>query len=733
MVMFSTARKAATTDAEWTRSKHQVQVGYDFWCPTCQNTSQESCDTELANTTCRKADFCIAFWDKTVFTRKCVNRIMLKLLTGNCRNVGPKEWKCNRKRKYQVTACDQSGCRAGFSEIARPGNNNFWCPTCQSTSQESCDATLTNTACPKADFCMALWDKSVFARKCVNRKMLELMTRNCMNVSSNEWKCNIKRKYQVAACDQSGCVAEFSENDNPDNNNFWCPTCDGTSQESCDATLNNTSCPKADFCMTLLDRNVFARKCVNRKMLEVITKGCRNVDTNEWRCHRKRNYHVTACDRSGCKAEFSELTKSVTFAAKPVRKDFWCPTCQDTSQESCDAALANTTCRKADFCIAFWDKTVFTRKCVNNIMLKLLTGNCKNVGPKEWKCNRKRKYQVTACDQSGCRAEFSEITGPGNNNFWCPTCDGTSQESCDATLYNTTCSKANFCMALWNKNLFARKCANRKMLEVITNGCRYVASNEWQCRSGMYQVTWCDQSGCKAEFSEIARSDVVVDPVRNDFWCPTCDGTSQESCDATLNNTNCPKADFCMTLLDRNVFARKCVNRKMLEVITKGCRNVGTNEWRCHRNRNYHVTACDQSGCRAEFSELTKSVTFAAKPVRKDFWCPTCQSSSQESCDASLNNTSCPKADLCMALWDKNVFVRKCVNKIMLKLLTGNCRNVGSKEWECNRKRKYHVTACDQSGCKAKVSGNKFPKETPFQCPTCPMCKSRMNAKTRRQ
>ena len=264
-----------------------------------------------------------------------------------------------------------------------------------------------------------------------------------------------------------------------------------------------------------------------------------------------------------------------------------------------------------------------------------------------------------------------------------------------------------------NKNVFVRKCVNRKMLELLTKDCRNEGYKKQECkrRHRRYHVSWCSQSGCKAEVS------VVDKPERNDFWCPTCQNTSQETCDATLANTNCSKADFCMASWDKNVFARKCVNRKMLGMITKGCRNVGTNEWRCHRKRNYHVTACDQSGCRAEFSEI-------ARPDNNNFWCPTCQGTSKESCDASLANTTCPKADFCMALWDNSVFARKCVNRKMLELMTRNCRNVGSKEWECNRKRKYHATACDQSGCIAKMPGNKFPKETPFQCPTCPMCKS---------
>ena len=580
---------------------------------------------------------------------------------------------------------------------------------------------------------MALWDRNVFARKCVNRKMLDLLTKDCSNVGPMAWECKRRKKpYHLSWCEQSGCFAEAPKAVNkPIKDVFWCPTCQNSSQEFCDSTLVNTTCPKADLCIALRDENVFVRKCANRKMLELLTKDCRNVASEEWVCNRKRQYQVTFCDKSGCTAEFSKISEGESIVVEPGKNDFWCPTCQSSSQESCDSTLANTTCPKAELCMALRDKNVFVRKCVNRKMLQLVTKDCRTVGSEEWVCNRKRRYRVTFCDTSGCIAEFSKISEddsvvvePDKNDFWCPTCQSASQESCDAILANTTCPKAELCMALRDKNVFVRKCVNRKMLQLVTKDCRTVGSEEWVCnRKRRYHVTFCDTSGCIAEFSKISEDDsVVVEPDKNDFWCPTCQSASQESCDAILANTTCPKAELCMALRDKNVFVRKCVNRKMLQLVTKDCRKVESEEWICNRKRQYHVTFCDESGCKAEFSRVTKD------HHTKAFWCPTCQSTSEESCAATFTNTTCPKADFCMALWDKNVFARKCINRKMLELLTKNCEHKGSLEWKCNRKRKYHVTVCNQSGCIAEVSGlpteNEIPQETPFQCHTCPICKN---------
>ena len=117
--------------------------------------------------------------------------------------------------------------------------------------------------------------------------------------------------------------------------NFWCPTCQKTSQESCDAALANTTCPNADFCIALWEKQVFARKCVNRKMLEILTNGCRKVDFNTRECKRKKTYTVAWCDKTGCKAQ----------VPKPIQREqtharaFWCPTCHKTTQETCDAGF----------------------------------------------------------------------------------------------------------------------------------------------------------------------------------------------------------------------------------------------------------------------------------------------------------------------------------------------------------------------------------------------------------
>ncbi|KAL9979704.1 hypothetical protein ACROYT_G017406 [Oculina patagonica] len=720
MVVLSTASRPLIVKQERTQPNHRVPdkaLEDDFWCPTCQNTSQESCDARLADTTCPKATFCMALWDKTIFTRKCINRKMHELLTKDCRNVGHMKRECKRRtRRYHLSWCNQPGCKAevtemskGKSVVDKPARDDFWCPTCQSTSQESCQTSLSNTTCPKADHCMALSDKNVFARKCVNRKMLELLTRNCTNVGSNEWECNRKRKYHVASCDYSGCQAEFSEItkddlviDKPARNDFWCPTCQSTAQKSCQTSLSNTTCPKAHHCMALWDKNVFARKCVNRKMLELLTKNCKNVGSKEWRCYRKRQYRVTACDQSGCKAEFSETTKDDPVINKPVRNDFWCPTCQRTSQESCETTLTNTTCPKADHCMALWDKNVFARKCVNRKMLELLTKDCTNMGSSEWECNRKLKYHVAACDQAGCKAKFSKITKeqpveykPVRNDFWCPTCQSKSEESCESTMANTTCPKADHCMALWDQNVFARKCVNRKMLELLTKDCKNVASKEWDCnRKRKYRVVSCDQSGCKAEYSKITKDQpVVYKPVRNFFWCPTCQSTSSESCQKILTNTTCPKADHCMALWDNNVFARKCVNRKMLHLLTKDCTNMGSNEWECNGKRQYHVTACDQSGCLAK---IPSNII----PKENPFQCPTCPiCKSPKECDHKMTMTKCPTATRCMVLHfnstvdTQGIFTRKCINEKMFVMI----------QRACTHKQGCEVTSCTQSGCKATL------------------------------
>ena len=478
---------------------------------------------------------------------------------------------------------------------------------------------------------------------------------------------------------------------------FWCSTCQKTTQESCDAALVNTTCPKANYCTALWAENVFTRKCVNGKMLELLTKGCKNVGLYTRECKRKKHYHVSWCNQSGCKAQ----------VANPKRREFWCPTCQNTTQQSCDAALTNTTCPKADFCMALWDKNVFTRKCVNKKMLELLTSGCKNVDLSTRECRREKHFHVSWCEQSGCKAQVAKRK---KREFWCPTCQNTTEEACDAALVNTTCPKASFCMALWEENVFTRKCVNGKMLELLTKGCKNVDLNARECkRKKHYQVSWCDQSGCKAQ---------VAKPKRREFWCPTCQNTTQEPCDAALTNTTCPKADFCIALWDDNIFVRKCVNKKMLELLTKRCRNLNSNERECNGKRKYHVTWCDHSGCRAKVAKKSDA-----------FWCPTCQNSSPESCDAASTNTTCPKAEFCMAFQDKNVFARKCVNKQLIELMTKGCKNVSNKKWECSGKRQYRVTWCDHSGCRAEVpgiptGGENVPNDPHFECPTCPMCKS---------
>ena len=255
------------------------------------------------------------------------------------------------------------------------------------------------------------------------------------------------------------------------------------------------------------------------------------------------------------------------------------------------------------------------------------------------------------------------------------------------------------------------------MLKLLTNGCRKVDSTTTECtRKKKYHVAWCNQSGCKAQ---------VAKQTKREFWCPTCQNTTQETCDAALTNTTCPRADFCMSLWDDNIFVRKCVNKKMLRLLTKGCRILNSNERVCNGKRKYHVTWCGQSGCRAKMTKTSEK-----------FWCPTCQNSSQEACDASLANTTCPKAEFCMAFRDKNVFARKCVNKQFLELITKGCRDVGDNKRECSKKKQYQVTWCDYSGCRAEVpaiftGGEKVSEDTPFECPSCPMCKSPEECETK--
>lgn len=247
----------------------------------------------------------MALWDKNVFTRKCINRQMQKLLTEDCRSVGNMEWDCKqRKERYRLSLCNQPGCKAkvsefpkGQPEVGKATKDDFWCPTCQSTSQEACEATLANTTCPKADFCIALWEQNVFARKCVNRKMLQLMTKNCTNVSSSEWFCNRKRKYHVTTCSQSGCIAKVSRRNAPTENPFQCPTCPiCRSPGECDQKMTMTTCPTATRCMalrfngTIDTEDIFTRRCITEKIFLMIQRAC----TYQQGCE------VTSCSQSGC-------------------------------------------------------------------------------------------------------------------------------------------------------------------------------------------------------------------------------------------------------------------------------------------------------------------------------------------------------------------------------------------------------------------------------------------------
>lgn len=387
----------------------------------------------------------------------------------------------------------------------KTATSDFWCPTCQGPTKESCDGSSTNTTCPKAAFCMAVWDKNMFARKCVNRKMLDVLTENCANVSPMAWKCRRRNKpYHLSWCEQSGCRAKAPGTVNkPDP--FWCPTCQSSSQESCDSNLAQTACPKADLCMTVQDENVFVRKCVNRKMRELVTKDCtRAVGFEEWVCRKKRRYHVTFCDQSGCKAEFSKVTKDHHLDdEEEVMKPFWCPTCQSNSEESCAATVTNTTCPKADFCMALWDKNVFTRKCINKKMLDALTKNCRLDSSMKWQCNGKRSYHMTVCNQPGCTAKVSEISTeneiPEDPSFKCPTCPiCKNSQQCDSEMIMTECPMATRCMVLHVngtadvESLFTRSCVTEKIFKVIKRGC----INRHGC-----EIASCTQSGCKPVLS----------------------------------------------------------------------------------------------------------------------------------------------------------------------------------------------------------------------------------------
>ncbi|XP_068721102.1 uncharacterized protein [Montipora capricornis] len=190
---------------------------------------------------------------------------------------------------------------------------------------------------------------------------------------------------------------------------------------------------------------------------------------------------------------------------------------------------------------------------------------------------------------------------------------------------------------------------------------------------------------------KVQKSQVKGTQVRKDFWCPTCKNVTQEACDNTPSLTICPSADSCVALSAKGTFARICANTKFRESLTRGCKNVGYNMTACSRKRKYRVSWCGEPGCKAE--------------MVSDFWCPTCQNSTQESCDAASSNTTCPKANFCIAFQDEKFFARKCVNKEFLDQLTNGCLQVSATERECNRKRKYHVTWCKQPGCKAEVSG----------------------------
>jgi len=392
MVGFSAARREPRIHVKKEYVQGKISMSRTFWCPTCQNSTKEDCDVALTNTTCPKADFCIAFWDKNIFARKCVNKKMLELLTKGCRNVDFSTRECKRKKKYHVAWCNQSGCKAGADKTELDA---FWCPTCQQTRQKTCDAALTNTTCPKADFCMALWDDNIFVRKCVNKKMLKLLTRGCRNLNSDERECDGKRKYHVTWCDQPGCRAKG----NKTSTDFWCPTCQSSSPKSCDEALSNTTCPKADLCMAFRDKNVFTRKCVNKKLLELITKGCRNVGDKKRECNGNRRYHVTWCDQSGCKAEVSEIPEEGIKV--PKHPTFQCPTCpMCKSPEECDHKTEITKCPRSTRCLVLQvngtthSENIFTRNCINEKAFMLI----------QRACAKRKGCEMATCTQPGCKA-----------------------------------------------------------------------------------------------------------------------------------------------------------------------------------------------------------------------------------------------------------------------------------------------------------------------------------------
>lgn len=176
-----------------------------FWCLSCANVTQDSCDENLNKTICPKADSCILISTKTFFTRKCANSELRKLMTkkGNCKKTAFNTMECSvvGKKKYRVSWCKKPGCKAGF-----------WCSTCQSSSPEACDASSKNSTCPKADSCMVFQSEKVFARKCVNKAFIDKITNGCLNISAASRYCNDDKRhtsYQVAWCDRPGCKAEI--------------------------------------------------------------------------------------------------------------------------------------------------------------------------------------------------------------------------------------------------------------------------------------------------------------------------------------------------------------------------------------------------------------------------------------------------------------------------------------------------------------------------------------------
>ena len=165
-----------------------------FWCLSCANVTQESCDENLNKTICPKADSCILISTKTFFTRKCANSELRKLITkkGNCSKTVFNTMECSvaGKKKYRVSWCKKPGCKAGF-----------WCSTCQSSSPEACDASSKNSTCPKADSCMVFQNEKVFARKCVKKAFIDKITNGCLNISAASRYCNDDKRhtsYQVA-------------------------------------------------------------------------------------------------------------------------------------------------------------------------------------------------------------------------------------------------------------------------------------------------------------------------------------------------------------------------------------------------------------------------------------------------------------------------------------------------------------------------------------------------------